>query len=345
MVLEGHEDLLELGSCLLQPVDMLKLCDGAGVANASDNVLALGIDQVITVEFLLAVCGVARKCNTGSGSLALVAEDHALDVDRGAQIVSNLILLAIQSGARIVPAAENGLDRKTKLRVGILGEAHLAVGDKRGILLGGNVLGEDCLELLDELLHILGGQISVAFHAANDFFRIDSIFEQVAVEAHDHVGEHLDETTIAIPGKTRIIGMFDQAVDGLVVQTKVEYGVHHARHRHGSTGAHGNEQGIFCITDFLADTTLEVETILLDLVESAFGPGVVGVGVFHTGLTGDGESRRHRKADYGHLGKVSALAAEDIFHILVALGNVVAFGVLTKRVDTLDVSSHCILLR
>ena len=139
--------------------------------------------------------------------------------------------------------------------------------------------------------------------------------------------------------------MLDQAVDGLVVQTEVEDGVHHARHGHRGTGTHGNEQGIFCIADLLADTTLEVETILLDFVESAFGPGVVGVGIFHTGLTGDGESRRHRKADYGHLGKVSALAAEDIFHILVALGNVVAIGVLAERVDTLDVSSHCILLR
>ena len=44
--------------------------------------------------------------------------------------------------------------------------------------------------------------------------------------------------------------------------------------------------------------------------------------VLPAGLGGDGESRRDRQAQLGHLGEVRALAAEQILLILVALGEV-----------------------
>ena len=210
VVLEGDEDLFELGARLLQALDVLELCDGARIANARDDVFTLGIDQVVAVEFLLAVGGIAREGDAGRRRLALVAEHHGLHVDGRAQIVGDLVLLAIQRGARIVPAAEHGFDGQTQLRIGILREADLAAFDQRRVIVGGNVLGEDRLELLDELLQILGGQIRVAFHAAHDLFGVDGVFEQVAVKTHDHVGEHLDEAAIAVPRETRVFGMLDQ---------------------------------------------------------------------------------------------------------------------------------------
>ena len=52
VVLQGDEHLFELGAGLLQALDVLKLCDGARVADACDDVFALGVDQVVAVEFL-----------------------------------------------------------------------------------------------------------------------------------------------------------------------------------------------------------------------------------------------------------------------------------------------------
>ena len=48
-----HEDFLELTARFFEAFDMLELGDGAGVADARDDVFALGVYQVVTVEFLL----------------------------------------------------------------------------------------------------------------------------------------------------------------------------------------------------------------------------------------------------------------------------------------------------
>ena len=344
VVLENGEHALELLAGFLQAVDMLQLGDGARVANARDNVFALGVHQVVAVEFLLAVCGVAGKCNAGSGSLALVAEHHALHVNGGAQIVGNLVLLAVEHRARVVPAAEHGLDGQLQLNVGVLRESDRAVNDELGMLFSGNVLRENLLELSDEFLQVFSGELGVALHAASEFLGGNGIFEQVAVEAHNHVREHLDEAAIAVPREASVVGVLDEAVNRLVVQTEVQNRVHHAGHRHGSAGTNGNEQRIFGIANALTDTLLEVEAVLLNGVERAFGPRVIRVCIFHAGLAGDGEARRHGQANEGHFGEVRALAAKDVLHILVAFSNVVALSVLTERVDTLNVCSQCLLL-
>jgi len=42
---------------------------------------------------------------------------------------------------------------------------------------------------------------------------------------------------------------------------------------------------------------------------------------------GDGEARRHRQAEIGHLGKARAFAAEEVAHVSAALGFAVAEAV------------------
>ena len=172
----------------------------------------------------------------------------------------------------------------------------------------------------------------------------DGVLEQVAVQAHDHVGEHLDEAAVGVPRKAWVLGLGDEAVDGLVVQAEVENGVHHARHGHGGAGAHGYEQRVGCIADLLTHAGFEVLTIGLDGVERALGPGVVGVGVFHARLARDGESRRHGQPDVGHLGEVRPLAAQLGLHVRVTLGYVVALCVLAERIDSFDFFGHLFLL-
>ena len=210
--------------------------------------------------------------------------------------------------------------------------------------LGRDVLGEDLLELGHELLEVVGREVGVGGGAAHVLHGRDGVLEQVAVKPHDHVGEHLDEAAVGVPGETGIVGLLDQAVDGLVVQTQVQHRVHHARHGHRRAGAHGHEQRVVGIADLLAHAALEVLAVGLDGVERALGPGVAGAGVLHAGLARDGEAGRHGKPDVGHLGEVGALAAEDRLHARVALGHVVALGVLAERIDSLDFFSHLFLL-
>ena len=74
---------------------MLELGNRRRVADAGNDVLALGVDQVVTIELLGAVGCVTREGNAGCRSVALVAEHHALYVDGGAEVVGDLVLLAV----------------------------------------------------------------------------------------------------------------------------------------------------------------------------------------------------------------------------------------------------------
>ena len=319
---------------------MLEVGDGARVADAGHDVLALGVHQVVAVELALAVGGVAGEGHARGRGVALVAEHHGLHVDGGAQIVGDLLLLTIEDRARVVPRTEDGLDGQLQLHHGILGEGHFPVDHERRVGLAVDVLGEDGLELVDELLQVLGGQIGVGGDAAVVLHGDDGVLEQIAVEAHHDVGEHLDEAAVGVPSEARVVGLLDEAVDGLVVKAEVQHGVHHAGHGEGGAGANGHEQRILGVTEALAHALLQVGAVLGDGVERAFRPNVAGVGVLHAGLARDGESGRHRQPDVGHLGEVRALAAEHPFHLGVALGHIVPVGVLAEGVDALHCFCH-----
>ena len=340
VVFQKGEDAFQLLAGFFQAGVLLQFCNRAGVADTCDDVLALGVDQVVAVEFLPAVSRVAGEGHAGSGGLALVAEDHGLHVDCGAQVVGDLVLLAVQGGAGVVPAAENGFDCQLQLDAGILGEDGHAILGQVGICSGIDCVGEDLLELRNQLLQVLCGQVDVALDAANRLHRGDGVFEQVAIKTHDDVGEHLDETAIGVPSEALVAGLLDQAIDGLVVQTQVEDGVHHAGHGQRSTGADGYQQGILCIADLLTQAVFQVNAVFLDGFEGAFGPLVAGIGILHASLAGDGESGRHGQADVSHLGQVRALAAKDGLHAGVAFGNVIAGSILAECIHALNYFSH-----
>ena len=80
-----------------------------GLADAGDHILALGVGQVVTEDLLVAGGRVARESDAGAGVVAHVAEDHQLHVDGGAQIVGDVVMTAVGDGARVAPAAEDGL--------------------------------------------------------------------------------------------------------------------------------------------------------------------------------------------------------------------------------------------
>ena len=112
MILERQEHALELLTCGLEARGGLEVGDGLGVADTGDDVLALGINQKVTVELLGAVGRITRKGDTRRRGLALVAKGHGLHVDGSTEVVGNAMLLAVDAGTLIHPAAKDGLDCK-----------------------------------------------------------------------------------------------------------------------------------------------------------------------------------------------------------------------------------------
>ena len=129
MILERQEHALELLTCGLEARGGLEVGDGLGVTDAGDDVLALGVNQKIAVELLSAIGRVARKGDAGRRGLALVAKCHGLNVDGGTKVIGNAVLLAIDAGALVHPAAKDGLDSKAQLKLRIVREDGLAVDD------------------------------------------------------------------------------------------------------------------------------------------------------------------------------------------------------------------------
>ena len=339
VILERQEHALELLTCRLEARGSLEVGDGLGVADAGDNVLALGVHQKVPVELLSAVGRVARKGDAGRRGLPLVAKGHGLDVDGGAELVGNAMLLAVDAGALVHPAAKDGLDSKAQLELRIVREDGLAVGDlELGVQGGLDVVGEDALESLDELLQVLGRKLGIDADAGDQTRLGQGVLEQIGIDAHDDVGEHLDKPAVAIPGKARVLRLGDKALNGIVVEAQVENRVHHTGHGERSARTNRHEQRIVVVTELLAAASLEVRLGGNDLIKCAFGPDVAGTGVLDTGLAGNGKATGNRQADAAHLGKVCALAAKHEVHGLVALSDTGALGVGSKTVNPLAIA-------
>ena len=231
MILERQEHTLELLTCGLEARGGLEVGDGLGVADAGDNVLALGVDQKVTVELLSAVGRITRKGDAGRRGLALIAKGHSLDVDGGAKVIGNAVLSAVDAGALVHPAAKDGLDSEAQLKLRIAWEDGLAVRDlELGVRSGLDVIGEDALKGLDKLLQVLGRKLGIDADAGNQAGLGERVLEQIGVDAHNDIGEHLDKAAIAVPGKTRVLRLGDEALNGVVVETQVEDRIHHAGH-------------------------------------------------------------------------------------------------------------------
>ena len=94
------------------------------------------------------------------------------------------------------------------------------------------------------LLPIVRFKIGVQRVAAALLVLVENFFKTMMSDAEHHVGVHGDEAAITVEGKAPVAGFFGKRGDGRVVETKIENGVHHARHRGASAGPHGDKQRI-----------------------------------------------------------------------------------------------------
>ncbi len=153
-----------------------------------------------------------------------------MHVNGSTQIVRDLVLLAVELSTIVHPAAKDGSDGQIQLHIRILWETDLSAHNQLGILFGIDALREDRLEFANQCFKIFCGQIVIALDTAGDLLGGDGVLKKIAVDIHDYFREHLDEAAIAVPGKARILCLGDKPLNRAVIETKVQHGVHHARH-------------------------------------------------------------------------------------------------------------------
>ena len=143
---------------------------------------------------------------------------------------------------------------------------------------------------------------------------VEQRVELLAGHAQHDPAVHGDEPSIRVEGEAFVVGLAGQALDRLVVESQVEDGVHHPRHRELGTGTDRHQQRVIGVADPLAHRLLQAGAGLGDLRRKSFGPAALHVVPARRG--GDGEPRRDGELQHRrHLGQVGSLAAEEVLHL------------------------------
>ena len=285
--------------------------DLVGRTDTRHDILALGVDEVLTVHAGRAGGRIAGEGDAGCAVLPPVAEDHDLDVDPGAPVARNLVQAAVLAGAAVVPAVEDGVDGAPELIFGIRGE-HLAV------------IGDGGFEGLHHLAQGLGRELVVRGHSVALPGVAEDLLEDRVRHAQDDVAVHREQTPVAVAIEAQIAAALADGVQDLGVQAEVQDRVHHARHGGRATGAHRQEERIGRVAEATALQGLDLLQVLPDLAPQARRILAAVIVVVATGLGRDGESGRHRDAETAHLGQPGTLSTQQELLISATLGGTAA---------------------
>ena len=90
--------------------------------HTGDDIFALRVNQIFTIEHLLAGCGVACETDARAGVVAHVSEHHRLHVRRGTDVVRNPLHSSVICGFVVPPGIENSVAGERELLVRVLWE-------------------------------------------------------------------------------------------------------------------------------------------------------------------------------------------------------------------------------
>ena len=213
--------------------------------------------------------------------------------------------------ARVVPRTEDRFDSLEKLflRIGREGFADLCL-----IL---------CFEFACEFFEVVCGEFDVVGDAFSFFEFVDESLKVFLADFHNDVGEHLDETSVAVPSPSGVAGFLCQDFHNVVVETEVEDCVHHTGHRRSCARANGNEKRIFFITEFHTRLIFEFGDVFHNFRFDVVVDLSAVLIVLSASLGSDGETERNRKTDVGHFCEVCAFAAEKFTHFCIAFGKLI----------------------
>ena len=293
---DGAELVVDLRRPLAQGLDRER---GAGPCH---DVLALGVRQELRVEARLARARIPRESDPRAGIVAEVAEHHRHDRHRGAPVLGDPVDAPVLRRLLGEPGAEHRIDGPAQLVAHVLRERGSRA--RRDLVLVG----------LHELPQLAGRDIGVGRRAEARLHGVERCVEDLALDVQHHNREHRDEPAVAIPGEALVARPGRQPLDGGVVESQVQDRLHHPGHRHARPRPHRHQERTVAVAEARVGHLLEPREMLQNLLPEALGPFAAGALGVDPGLGGDGEPRRHRDAEIGHLGQLTALAAEQVSH-------------------------------
>ena len=291
-----HKLLVDLGQLLFHVIDMERC------TNTCNNVFALGIHQIFTVNARFTGGRVTGERHAGAGIFAHVAVNHFLNVDGRAPVRGDVVHMTIVNGTIIHPAAENGFNRFNQLFPGFLRE---------GFTFQFGVAGQAAF---GHFLHIPGIELGVHFNTLLLFQIVENGLKIIFVDAHDDVSEHRDKAAIAVIGKTGVTGKLDKTFDHFVIQTEVENRVHHTRHGSTCSGTYGDQQRIVLVAEDLARLLFHFFKGCKDLIIDLRADLTAILVVSRAGFRGNGKAVRHRQANIHHLTEIGTFTSKEVAH-------------------------------
>jgi hypothetical protein len=179
------------------------------------------------------------------------------------------------------------------------------------------------LEPLHELFQIGDGQshigkvvlaIALVLQAFNYRFERLVVFARPFLHAHHHVAIHLKESSVGIPGKSRVVRFPRDDFDHFIVHTEIENRIHHSRHGIASARAHRHQQRSFLVAEPFAGGFFDLGHRGRDLRLKLRRIRAIVLVKITANLSGKGESRRHWQTDPRHFMEVCAFAAQQRLH-------------------------------
>ncbi len=188
------------------------------------------------------------------------------------------------------------------------------------------------------MLEFFGLQLGVALVAHLFFIGVEHVVELFADALavggfdalglfHDDVGVHHDEAAVGVIHETGVVGLLDQARDGLGAETDIEHGVHHAGHRLARARAAADEQRVVGVAVFHAHDVLHVLHAGVDFVHQASGELAIVLVIGCAAFRCDGQASRYGQLEQAHFGEVGALATQLVLHRSIAFSGLSAKGV------------------
>ncbi len=177
------------------------------------------------------------------------------------------------------------------------------------------------LERGDQGLEIVDVEIEIAADALGMLGRVEGVGEDLAGHVEHGLAEHLQQPAVGVPGEPLVSADLGQTLDAGVVQSDVQHRLHHSRHRELGPRPHADQQWIMPVAKLSARVILQMPQrhrhLYPELARFATQRQVLPARI-----GGDGEAGWHGQPQLGHLGEVRALAAEQVFLILVTFGEI-----------------------
>ena len=229
MVLEALSDAREVGVDLR--ITAPKLGDFRWRSDSRDDVLALGVREVLPVQLFRARHLVPGERNPRARVGPHVAEHHHLDVRGGPERMRDLVEGPVVNRPLSVPRSEDGRD----------GFPQLLFHVRRKFL--ADLVAVQVLEIRHDRFQLARPQVGVLARRGFLFVAVQGGFELSTVDLLHNPPVHRHEPPIRIPSEP-FVRHLGESLDGRVVQSDVQDRVHHPGHRDFRTRPNGNQQRV-----------------------------------------------------------------------------------------------------